>query len=62
MSTIFAPDYSAAVLATKMCTTSDDHSMYTRFLYVSHSLIFLLLKGRLHWRDFAGDFALSLHI
>jgi len=25
---VFAPDYSAAVLAAKMCTNSHEHSMY----------------------------------
>jgi len=25
---VFAPDYSTIVLATKMCTNSDEHSMY----------------------------------
>ncbi len=29
---VFAPDYSATVLTTKMCTDSDEHSMCIRFL------------------------------
>jgi hypothetical protein len=29
---VFAPDYSATVLAAKMCTNSNQHSMYIRFL------------------------------
>jgi hypothetical protein len=31
---VFAPVYSAAVLATKICTYSDEHSVYIRFLWL----------------------------
>jgi hypothetical protein len=30
--TLFAPDYSANVLAAKMCTNSHKHSIYIRFI------------------------------
>ncbi len=30
---VFAPDYSATVLAAKMFTNSNDHSMYFRFIW-----------------------------
>ncbi len=33
---VFAPDYSTAVLATKMFTNSNEHSIYIRFLWVGH--------------------------
>jgi hypothetical protein len=29
---VFAPDYSATVLAAKMCTNSNEHSIYIIFL------------------------------
>ncbi len=29
---VFAPDYSATVLAAKMCNNSNEHSMYIRFM------------------------------
>ncbi len=30
---VFSPDYSASVLTAKMCTNSDEDSMYIRFLW-----------------------------
>jgi len=32
--TVFAPDFGTTVLAAKMCTNSNEHSMYVRFLWV----------------------------
>ncbi len=34
---VFEPDYITAVLAAKMCTISNEHSMYTRSLCLGHS-------------------------
>jgi hypothetical protein len=33
---VIAPDYSATVLATKMCINSNEHSMYIRSLWIQH--------------------------
>jgi hypothetical protein len=35
---VFASDYSTTVLATKMCTNSNEHSMYNRFLCLQPSV------------------------
>jgi hypothetical protein len=31
---VFAPDYSATALVAKMCTNSNEHSMYIIFLWL----------------------------
>ncbi len=36
---VFAPDYSATGLAAKMCTNSNEHSMYNKFLCVKQCYI-----------------------
>jgi hypothetical protein len=33
---VFAPNYSATVLAAKMHSNSNEHSLYIRFLWISH--------------------------
>jgi hypothetical protein len=43
---VFAPDYSATVLAVKMWTNSNEHSLYVRFLWLEPFQV-EALKGRL---------------
>jgi len=38
---VFAPDYSATVLAAKMCTNTNEHSMYIRFLCMLSTWMFI---------------------
>jgi hypothetical protein len=36
--TVFAPDYTTTGLATKMCTKSNEHSMYIIFLWFNSNI------------------------
>jgi hypothetical protein len=45
---LFTPDYTAIVLAAKICTNSNLHSIYIRFLWVQQ------LAKKIHFKEQAG--------